>query len=218
MCVGLKLETPVQESEISNRGAELDSSARIYRMGKNNGISKKTGSQFNTNNIELEGLVLRPSLRLWVIYCAIFIAALSAKLFFTHEQENFELLWRSFVLAGGVYLGYLYLKRVTTSYTLNVLEVVGRIGVFSTQVVRIPLNRITNYECKASFLERLLGLNNVMLDTPGGTGYELTMSRLSKQDSDTVVETLRYLMGQQKIAEAGSNEELRSLRKKAIGN
>ena len=135
-----------------------------------------------------------------------------------HEEENFELLWRSFVLAGAFYLGYLYLIRVTTSYTLNVLEVAGRSGVFSTKVVRIPLNRITNYECKASFFERLLGLNNVMLDTPGGTGYELTMSRLSKRDSDTIVENLRYPMGQQKIAEAGSNEELRSLRKKAIRN
>lgn len=42
--------------------------------------------------------------------------------------------------------------------------------------------------------------------------------RLLKRESDLFVEHLRYLIGQQKIAEAGTNEELRSLRAKAIVN
>jgi uncharacterized membrane protein YdbT with pleckstrin-like domain len=147
-----------------------------------------------------------------------FLTALSIKAFLTIQEENFELFWRIIVLAGITYFGYLYLSHKNTTYTLNALEVMGTSGVFSRKTVRIPLNRITNYESSSTFLERLLGINNVMIDTPGGTGFELSMTRLLKKDSELVVGHLRFLIGQQKIAEAGSNQKLKSLRQKAVSN
>lgn len=179
---------------------------------------KRENNQLGTNSLDFDEIIIQPSLRIWYIYLCIFILILLAKLVFMLEQQYFELLWRGIVSAGAAYLAYIFLSHITTSYTVNALEVVGHSGVFSKKVVRIPLNRITNYECKASFLERVIGMNNVMLDTPGGTGYELTMSRLLRRDADLVVGHLRYLMGQQKIAEAGSNKELRTLREKAVVN
>lgn len=168
--------------------------------------------------LAFEDLVVSPSLRIWAIYCLIFLGILSAKLLFLRELDQFELLWRGMLLAGASYLGYIYLFHVTTCYRLNPLEVVGQSGVFSKKIIRLPLNRITNYECKASFIERILGISNVMLDTPGGAGYELAMYRLPDKDSARIVSNLRYLMGQQKIAEAGSNELLKTFRQKAVAS
>ena len=161
---------------------------------------------------------IRPSLKVWFIYVCIFIAILCTKLFFLLEQQNFQLLWRCIVLYGAIQLSYLLLAHLSTSYSVNALEIIGRSGVFSKKSIRIPLNRITNYECNANFIERMLGLNNILIDTPGGTGYELKMARLKKQDSVQIIQHLRYLMGQQKVAEAGSNEELRSIREKSMQN
>jgi len=179
---------------------------------------KSVDNQLKAGNYNFDELVCKPSLRVWFIYAFIFIAALSIKFYFMVDEQHFELLWRSIVSAGVIYLGYLYLMHVTTSYTVNVLEVIGHSGVFSRKVVRIPLNRITNYECRTSFVERVLGLSNVMIDTPGGASFELIMARLLKHDSDNIVEHLRYLMGQQKVSDAGSNVELKSLREQALWN
>jgi uncharacterized membrane protein YdbT with pleckstrin-like domain len=156
-----------------------------------------------------------PSLKVWWLYVIGFLSLLIVKFIFFHEFEVFSAYWRIVVAIGILILGYLYLERITTIYNLNAIELTGREGVFSKTITRIPLNRITNYESQASFIERLLGLNNLLIDTPGGTGFELKLRQLNHIDAENISARLRQLLAQQKIADAGDNQELRSLRQQA---
>lgn len=156
-----------------------------------------------------------PSLKVWWLYVIGFLTLLLVKFIFFHEFIAFNAYWRIVVAIGILALGYLYLERITTVYNLNAIELTGREGVFSKSVTRIPLNRITNYESQASFIERILGLNNLLIDTPGGNGFELKLKQLNYTDAENISARLRQLLAQQKIADAGDNRELRTLREQA---
>jgi len=110
------------------------------------------------------------------------------------------------------------LARLTSVYTLNPLEITATVGILSKSSIRIPLNRICNYEVRRTFLERIVGLGDVMIDTPGTSGHELVMAELDKSVIDAMLTQLNTLLAQQKIAEAGDNTELREAREDALEN
>jgi uncharacterized membrane protein YdbT with pleckstrin-like domain len=168
-----------------------------------------------TSNEMVESISARPSLRLWALYCLVFLGVLATKFSFFEIIPYAEIVWRAGVIIGALGLGYLYLLRITTLYTINSIELVEYDGVFSRRVTRVPLNRITNYDFRASFLERILGIGDVLIDTPGGTGYELSLTNLNRADADKITNGLRDLIAQQKIADAGDNAALRDSRRRA---
>lgn len=163
-------------------------------------------------------LVAQPAMRVWWLYVIVTASLLLIKFTLLLQFSWLEPVWRVGVALAAIGLAYLYLQRITTIYQLNAIELTGKVGVFSKRITRIPLNRITNYESHSSFFERLLGLSNLLIDTPGGASYELTLSQLCHRDAERFSARLRQLIAQQKIADAGSNTELRQLRAQALDN
>ena len=175
-----------------------------------------SNSEATNEDLAFEQMALRPSLRLWWIYLFGFGCVLVVKLTLLLELPDLEWPWRMTVLGGALTLLYLFLKRRLTVYRLNAIELIGREGVFTKRVTRIPLNRVTNYDTHASLLDRLLGLNNIFIDTPGGTGYEMALKQLDQYDAQLLSGRLRKLLAQQKIADAGHNQQLRAVRQRAM--
>lgn len=170
------------------------------------------GANFNGS------LSVKPSSKIILLYSGLFLCALVLKYMLISEMHNFELIWRAGVLAGTSALAYCFLRRMTTTYTINAIEVTGETGILSKKITRIPLNRISNYETFSSFTERILGLTDVLIDTPGGAAFELKLLELDKKDADCVTKVMRELIAQQKIAEAGSNDKLREMRERALAS
>lgn len=160
-------------------------------------------------------VIVRPSLRLWYIYLFAFLTILIVKGTYFEVIPFAEALWKIAVLSGAIVIGYQYLQRATSRYVLSPIELVGYTGVFSRRVTRLPLNRITNYDFRASFLERLVGIGDVMVDTPGGAEFELRIRELNREDATAITEGLRDLLARQKIAEAGDDKDLREIRRRA---
>lgn len=157
-------------------------------------------------------LIVKPSLKVWFMYLILFILVLvvvGGAYVFIPELANMEFLWRIVLLCGLVPLAYQYIRHVTTSYLLNSIELIKRSGVFSRKISRIPINRITNYDFSASFWDRLIGIGDVMIDTPGGDGFELVLKSISIDDADRVMKFLASFIAQQKIADAGSNQKFK---------
>ena len=164
-------------------------------------LPNKPPQQLESSSSGLAELVFKPSLKVWGIYLILFVVGLVLKFILMTKFEISPLIWRWIVTSGVLYLGYLYARHVTTSYALNPTEVVGRSGLFSRRVIRIPLNRITNYDCHASLIDRLLGLRRVRIDTPGSTGFELVMTRLRKVDADRILGQLANRPFKQELVE-----------------
>lgn len=162
-------------------------------------------------------LVVHPSLLIPHIYTCAFLTILVAKFIFGSELVAFSLTWKVAVVIGALGIGIAHLKRITTRYSLDAIELVEASGILSRRITRVPLNRITNYQVERSFLERILGIGSLLVDTPGGVGYEIKMRELDSSSISQLESQLGFLIGQQKIAEAAENETLRREREIALG-
>ena len=150
---------------------------------------------------------------------ALFVMLLTAKyvLFESYYSSSmFIIYWRVIVLAGITVVGYMYASRVTTIYAINPLEASICKGILSKTTSSAPLNRITNFELRRTFFKRLFGLADLYIDTPGTTEVELKMTELNVHDALEFRNFLSLHLAQQKIAEAGEDEELRQIRKAAL--
>lgn len=171
--------------------------------------------QMTENNIIVE-IKVRPSLRILTLYITVFLLLLTSLFYFFENSALFELLWRVVIMLGAITIGHAAISRIHTRYTLDPLDLTEISGYFSKRAIKVPLNRITDYQVSRSFLQRLLGLGNIYINTPGGIGYELILRELTEQDLTTMANGLENLFEQQKIADAGRNEALVSARKQAL--
>jgi len=150
-----------------------------------------------------EKVVVHSSKRLVLLYVFGLIVVLAALFFvFWHYQlPYFKEIWRAVAGAGACGIVYAHLARITTVYTLDKSEITSTKGILSKRSVRVPLNRITNYEVRRTFVERLLGLGDVLVDTAGSKEFEIGMFELDRHDIDSIVKELELCLAQSKIVQ-----------------
>lgn len=161
----------------------------------------------------------RPSAKLASIPAIFFLVILAVKITFLDSfasLNTFTLFWRIIVLLGFAVVGYMYVSRVTTRYVLSPLEASVCEGILSKSTHAAPLNQITNFELKRPFWKRIFGLADLYIDTPGTTEVELKMSEMNLEDALRFRKFLSIKLGQQKVAEAGDETELREEREAAL--
>jgi len=138
--------------------------------------------------------MFHPSGKLIKLYAVFFVAVVVIGRLTTHSFQYDVAFWGSVLALGGLWLFYLYLVRVTSLYTIDAMHITSSIGLLAKTVSKIPLNRISNYEVRQTFFQRMLALGDVFIDTPGSKDFELKMTELDKADIDTVVQFLDSLL------------------------
>lgn len=156
------------------------------------------------------------SLRIPTLYTILILSALIGLLSILHSLPYIETLWRAAIGIALFFLGYAFLKRKTTWYVLDALEIIEHSGIILHKVKRIPLNRITNYETQAKILEKISGLGRLAIDTPGGGGFEMILKEVPKAKLVYFMEALSVLLAEQKVIDAGDDVTIARKRKEAL--
>ncbi len=84
-------------------------------------------------------------------------------------------------LLPGILLNYVYF-----TYYITPDEVVIRSGVLSRKQRNIPIARIQNIESNQNFLQRLLGIVKIRIETAGGSDIEGLLEFVSKEDAERI--------------------------------
>lgn len=74
-----------------------------------------------------------------------------------------------------------------TAYSLEDGSLSMHSGILSSREKVIPIKNIDNVEVRVSAFSRLLGVADVYVDTPGGTGYELAMRDVPQDSADMLL-------------------------------
>jgi uncharacterized membrane protein YdbT with pleckstrin-like domain len=74
------------------------------------------------------------------------------------------------------------LRHFSTEYTLTRTGIVKIRGLFSKDVVTIPYGKIQDIKLKKSFVERILGIGNIYINTAGENGIEMVIRGISNPD------------------------------------
>lgn len=163
-----------------------------------------------------KSLSVHPSALMIQFAFFLFTAALGLLLWYFHGEVWFDSAWRIIVALGVLVLGYLYLARITSVYTITPIEVSLEVGILSKKRRAAPLNRVTNFEVNRPLLKRILGLADLHIDTAGGSEIEIELTEMSYQDAKAFERFLSWHIGAQKVAEAGAASRLRESREQAL--
>jgi uncharacterized membrane protein YdbT with pleckstrin-like domain len=74
------------------------------------------------------------------------------------------------------------LRHYSTEYTLTRTGVMKTRGLFSKDVMTIPYGKIQDIKLKKSFVERVLGIGNIYIDTAGENGIEMILQGIYNPD------------------------------------
>lgn len=133
----------------------------------------------------------RPSLRRVFFYTLVYIGLILFGIARTDFDPSFSPVWQLSVAILAVLLTFAFLKRWTTLYTIDESEIQSRSGIFSRDLRVVPMFRVTNATAHQSFLERLLGLMNVKIDTAGAEADEIVFTRILKAQAGEVARIIR---------------------------
>jgi uncharacterized membrane protein YdbT with pleckstrin-like domain len=86
------------------------------------------------------------------------------------------LVFAAFILITAV------LGHYSTDYALTKTGVVKTRGLLSKDVATIPYGKIQDIRLKKSFLERILGIGNIYIDTAGENGIEMILRGVPDPD------------------------------------
>ena len=91
-------------------------------------------------------------------------------------------------------------------------------GVFSSDVINIPFNKIQQVNFKRNLLQRVVGVYSVRIETAGSHEKEVEIKALSKEKADVLANRLMLLKGKsgiEEVEEADTPEE-KAVEKKAV--
>ena len=92
-------------------------------------------------------------------------------------------------------------------------------GVFSSDVINIPFNKIQQVNFKRNILQRVVGVYSVMLETAGSHDKEVEIKALSKEKANVLADRLMFLKGRTGTEEVDGDEvsvESRQKEKKTL--
>ncbi|RIL10653.1 MAG: hypothetical protein DCC75_03900 [Proteobacteria bacterium] len=133
----------------------------------------------------------KPSLRRAYFFAFIYAAAVLYGRMATKLDPRLNQVW--WICFGLLFaaLFWAMLKRWTTSYMITNEEVQSAGGILARRLVVVPLARVTNAVANQSFLERILGIVNLQIDSAGGNAKEMIFARIIKPAGEEAARILR---------------------------
>ncbi len=145
----------------------------------------------NTTNEPQLLFYARPSMRRALFFAMLYSGAVLYGRLKTDLDPRFNQVWWGCFGLLVILLCFAFLRRWTTTYAINSNEARCVSGILARQGVVAPLLSISNANVNQSFLERLLGLANLQLDTPGGSTREITFARILKSQALAAANVIR---------------------------
>lgn len=136
----------------------------------------------------------KPSLRRAFFYAFLFAALVVYGRFQTDLDPELNKVWLGCLGVMLVLLFIAMLFRWTTTYIITSDEVQRFSGILARRTVIVPLMRITNASANQTFLERILGLANVQIDSAGGDTTEMQFTRILKVEANEAARIVREFM------------------------
>lgn len=102
-------------------------------------------------------------------------------------------LWGCLVLPG-ILLGYYYF-----TFSITRREIVITRGVFSRTTRNIPIERVQNISIQQNFLQRLLGIARVYVETAGGTETEGVLEYIATAEAESIRQLIRSYQHEQQV-------------------
>src|SRR5699024_4344576 len=110
-------------------------------------------------------------------------------IFFTERSEQFSFYSRMglilLILMGIVY-SYFYYQRFLYHIDYEKEEFVLEKGVFSTNTINIPFDKIQQVDLKRSILQRMIGVYSLVVDTAGSKGDEISIRAISEEKANAL--------------------------------
>ena len=100
----------------------------------------------------------------------------------TGYQEVSGILALLLLLFAAILLVAAILGHYSTEYSITPAGMVKTRGILSKDVVTIPFDKITDIRLKKSFVERILGIGNIYIDTAGENGIEMVLRGVPNPD------------------------------------
>lgn len=111
------------------------------------------------------------------------------------------ILWGCVVLPGVV-LSYYYFQ-----FSLTRRELIITRGVLSRTTRNIPVERIQNISIQQNFLQRLLGIARVHVETAGGADTEGVLEYIATAEAESIRQTIRSYQHEQQVAAVPNTTE-----------
>jgi len=126
---------------------------------------------------EPELLRLRPSVLSYpghLLYFALVFVIGVLLLVLLHAGRGYVVLLLLALLAGGA--ASLWLRRLATVYVVTTRRIIERRGVLGRQEKEVEIRDIRLLSVEQSFLERLLGIGRIEINTAAGNEVEMTFA------------------------------------------
>ncbi len=107
---------------------------------------------------------------------AAFVLALALGIYVAFVMDDppaaLEVLAAVLVLASLVWIGWTYLKWVTTNFVITSDRLIYRHGVLSKHGIEIPLERVNTVFFSQTIIERILGSGDLVIESAGEQGRQ----------------------------------------------
>ncbi len=113
--------------------------------------------------------------------------------YFALAQQDFqEMLFIFIALGFGIFtIPMIILRYFYFTFFISEDEIVIRSGVFSRKQRNIPIKRIQNIGINQNFLQRILGIAHVRIETAGGTVSEGNLEYVSRENAEDIRKVIR---------------------------
>lgn len=137
--------------------------------------------------------MVRPTIRGYFFKHYLFVAVFSLAAFALLAGSLLNWLMIDLRIGQGVFgfallmllfsIGYSYLHRRTTSLQAIDDRLEHDTGVIKHTKQKIPIRMITDTVVERGFLDRVLGVSTIKINTSGGMGYEVTLGLVDKKEA-----------------------------------
>jgi uncharacterized membrane protein YdbT with pleckstrin-like domain len=97
-------------------------------------------------------------------------------------------------LFSASFILYAAITTASYSYDMGSEELVVNKGILNKTSRSVPVSNIDNVTVNRTLLDRILGVGDICIDTPGGTGYELILKHVEAGLLKEVVDELKAHM------------------------
>jgi putative membrane protein len=97
-------------------------------------------------------------------------------------------------LFSAAVVAYILITTASYSYEMGSEELVMNQGILNKTSRSVPVSNIDNVTVNRTMLDRILGVGDICIDTPGGTGYELVLKHVEAGMLKEVVDELKSHM------------------------
>lgn len=143
----------------------------------------------------------RPTLRYLLFFCLVYFPLsfwLIAKLSF---DERIEIVFDQAALGfGAVAILWRLLVRYTSLYSLTPQHISWRRGIIARDIMRVPVQRVTDYRAIQSVTQRLFAVADLQISTAGTDGKDMVFTDCNTSDVERTAALIEKLIMAQKPA------------------